>query len=125
MSLTTSASIGELTTAQADMIRAELLARRAEHSVRIRMVQDSATASHEPVLPDAESGFEQFAIDGSREAVIDIDAAIARLDNGTYGSCETCRRPIAPERLEALPQSPFCIACADPTSLSSAVWSRS
>jgi len=41
-----------------------------------------------------------------------VDAALARLDEGTFGLCETCRRPIAAERLEALPWAAQCIDCA-------------
>src|SRR4029079_19206540 len=40
-----------------------------------------------------------------------VDAAIARLDDGTYGACVRCFRPIAPERLEALPWAAYCIDC--------------
>ena len=40
-----------------------------------------------------------------------VDAALARLDAGTYGACTACGGPIAPERLEALPWAPLCIAC--------------
>jgi RNA polymerase-binding protein DksA len=40
-----------------------------------------------------------------------VDAALAKLDAGTYGACETCGRPIAPERLEAIPWAAKCIDC--------------
>ena len=40
-----------------------------------------------------------------------IDAALARLDDGTFGTCVRCGRPIAAERLEALPWAPRCIDC--------------
>src|SRR6476660_9117022 len=40
-----------------------------------------------------------------------IDAALARLDPGTYGSCTSCHRAIHPERLEALPWAALCIDC--------------
>ena len=40
-----------------------------------------------------------------------IDAALVRLDDGTYGRCVRCGRPIAPERLEAIPWAAFCIDC--------------
>ena len=40
-----------------------------------------------------------------------INAALARLDQGTYGTCETCGSPIAPERLEAIPWATQCIEC--------------
>lgn len=40
-----------------------------------------------------------------------INAALARLDAGTYGICENCGKPIHPARLEALPYATMCIAC--------------
>jgi RNA polymerase-binding transcription factor len=40
-----------------------------------------------------------------------VDAALARLDAGTYGPCQSCGRPIAPERLEAIPWAALCIDC--------------
>jgi len=40
-----------------------------------------------------------------------VDAAIARLDDGTYGTCLRCGQPIPEGRLEALPWAAHCIAC--------------
>jgi len=40
-----------------------------------------------------------------------IDAALKRLDEGTYGSCSTCGQPIGQERLEALQWTTQCIDC--------------
>ncbi|HYH93291.1 MAG TPA: TraR/DksA C4-type zinc finger protein [Candidatus Saccharimonadales bacterium] len=40
-----------------------------------------------------------------------VDAAIARLDDGRYGVCVRCGKPVAPARLEALPWAAHCIAC--------------
>ena len=40
-----------------------------------------------------------------------VEAALARLDAGTFGTCIRCGRPIAPERLEALPWAAHCIDC--------------
>lgn len=40
-----------------------------------------------------------------------VEAALGRLDDGTYGTCLGCGRPIAPERLEALPWAALCIDC--------------
>src|ERR671918_2664339 len=40
-----------------------------------------------------------------------VDAALRRLDDGSYGACLRCGKPIAPERLEALPWAAHCIAC--------------
>jgi RNA polymerase-binding protein DksA len=41
-----------------------------------------------------------------------VDAALARLDVGTFGKCTRCGKPIAPARLEALPWAEHCIECA-------------
>ena len=40
-----------------------------------------------------------------------IDAAVNRIDQGTFGDCRTCDRPIGEERLEALPWTTQCIDC--------------
>jgi DnaK suppressor protein len=40
-----------------------------------------------------------------------VNAALARLDAGTYGACQRCGKPIPPERLEALPWAAYCIDC--------------
>jgi RNA polymerase-binding protein DksA len=40
-----------------------------------------------------------------------IDAALGRIGDGTYGSCQTCSEPIREERLEALPWTTQCIDC--------------
>jgi DnaK suppressor protein len=40
-----------------------------------------------------------------------VDAAIARLDDGTYGTCVRCGKPIPEGRLEALPWAAHCIDC--------------
>ena len=41
-----------------------------------------------------------------------IDAALARIGAGTYGRCVRCGDSIAAERLNLLPQTPFCSDCA-------------
>ena len=40
-----------------------------------------------------------------------IDAALGRVDAGTYGTCERCGREISLERLEAYPWASLCIDC--------------
>lgn len=41
-----------------------------------------------------------------------IDAALGRMAEGTYGTCARCGEPISDERLEALPATPLCKTCA-------------
>jgi RNA polymerase-binding transcription factor DksA len=39
----------------------------------------------------------------------DVEHALRRLDEGTYGTCEACGNPIGEERLEAMPATRFCV----------------
>ena len=41
----------------------------------------------------------------------EVDAALARIDGGTFGRCERCGQPISEERLEAMPWATKCIDC--------------
>lgn len=40
------------------------------------------------------------------------ERALAKLDAGTYGICDACGEPIAPARLEAMPDVALCVTCA-------------
>ncbi len=40
-----------------------------------------------------------------------LEAAIARMDSGRYGMCESCGNPIGEARLEALPDATLCVTC--------------
>ncbi|GAB3493520.1 TraR/DksA family transcriptional regulator [Flexivirga lutea] len=50
--------------------------------------------------------------DADRRQLHDIDAAIARVRDGSYGRCEECGKPIDAGRLEARPTATRCIECA-------------
>ncbi|HEY7762184.1 MAG TPA: TraR/DksA family transcriptional regulator [Actinomycetota bacterium] len=50
-----------------------------------------------------------------RSNLHDVDRALEKLAAGTYGTCERCGRPIAPERLDALPWATLCIDCKQGT----------
>ena len=49
--------------------------------------------------------------DRDRDKMQAIDDALARIDEGTYGVCESCESDIAEGRLEALPFTRLCISC--------------
>jgi phage/conjugal plasmid C-4 type zinc finger TraR family protein len=49
--------------------------------------------------------------------VAEIDAALARVEAGTYGLCEACGKPIPEARLEALPEATLCVSCKTGASL--------
>jgi DnaK suppressor protein len=42
----------------------------------------------------------------------DVERALEKLDEETYGTCDACGGPIEPERLEAIPWATRCVACA-------------
>lgn len=49
--------------------------------------------------------------------VAEIDAAITRVEAGTYGMCEACGKPIPPARLEVVPEATLCVSCKTGASL--------
>jgi DnaK suppressor protein len=46
-----------------------------------------------------------------RRNLREIDAALDRIDDGTYGTCEECSEPISEARLKALPYATLCVDC--------------
>lgn len=63
---------------------------------------DTATAMYDRELDE---GLEE----GARETLAEIDAALKRIDDGTYGICEVCGKPIGADRLSAIPRTRLCI----------------
>ena len=51
-------------------------------------------------------------VDQVRAQVAEVDAALERLAQGTYGRCAACGRPIGEGRLEARPAARTCVECA-------------
>ena len=49
--------------------------------------------------------------ENSEHVLAEIDAALTRIENGTYGKCTNCGKQIPEERLEALPWATLCIDC--------------
>lgn len=54
---------------------------------------------------------EGIGLAGQRELRA-VEAALARIVAGEYGTCARCGEPIAEERLDLLPHTPFCQRCA-------------
>ena len=63
---------------------------------------------------DVRKQLEALDVEG-RARLVQLRAAVQRLDDGTYGRCVACDEPIAPARLAALPEITACIACASET----------
>src|SRR5262249_55447034 len=72
---------------------------------RLDVAADSADAS---VADEAESeDFSEAELDSS--VLAQIDAALRRIDDGTYGQCLADGGPIEPKRLDAVPWAAYCI----------------
>jgi len=46
-----------------------------------------------------------------RERLAEVEHALQKFEDGTYGLCDSCGQPIDPARLEALPQASLCLSC--------------
>lgn len=82
--------------------------RRLEHErdARLRLLATLDRTAHHEV--------DELLIghwNATRHTLAEIDAALHRLDNGTYGTCPDCLRSIPAERLEILPYARFCVSC--------------
>jgi RNA polymerase-binding transcription factor DksA len=51
-------------------------------------------------------------IENEEHILVEINDALARIEQGTFGRCENCHRRISKERLDALPYARYCIRCA-------------
>ncbi len=74
----------------------------------------NADDEHDP--EGATIAFERSQVDAlviaTRRHLEEIDAALVRVDAGSYGTCERCGRPIVAGRLEARPTARTCVSCA-------------
>lgn len=68
---------------------------------------DTADVSAEASTADQESSVAA----NTDQALRQSEYALARLDAGTYGTCEACGRAIDPRRLQALPRATMCLNC--------------
>ena len=60
---------------------------------------------------DAQAALEITAVWHAAQELTEVSAARRRLDNGSYGLCQTCGEPIGAARLLALPAAAFCTDC--------------
>jgi RNA polymerase-binding protein DksA len=75
-----------------------------EDAVYDNHLADTATDTYDREL--------DYTLGENAEHVLqEIDAALGRIEQGTYGSCTRCGKPIAPERLEARPWATLDIDC--------------
>ena len=106
------------------LCRERLLALRARLLGEMTQMADAAlnNGGNEPSnMPThmADLGSDNFeqeltlSLMGGEEDTLDqIEAALARVEEGTYGRCEACDEEIPAVRLEAIPYATFCVNCA-------------
>jgi RNA polymerase-binding protein DksA len=58
-----------------------------------------------------ERDYEMTVLSSERDKVAQIERALARIDDGTYGVCESCGEPIGKMRLMAFPRATLCMTC--------------
>jgi DnaK suppressor protein len=107
--------------ADLDAIRRELEARRDVTRDRIAVLaarpeRGSAVGFGKRIgdgTVEAVSRLTDIGVGGSLEHTLArTERALAKVDEGTYGECDACRAPIPDARLQAMPDSVLCIACA-------------
>ncbi len=98
------------------------LARQRE-ALRHEVIEHGADPDSDDVSIEADAGFadrSHSTEERSREIAVvralrsnlhDVERALAKMENGTYGTCERCGQPIGSERLEAIPWALLCIDC--------------
>jgi DnaK suppressor protein len=98
-----------------DRLTAELEAME-EHLPEVEQISLDASGGYDEDLADVASDtFERekgMAIENSVQDLLQqVEEALGRIDEGTYGVCEVCGSPIHPDRLRALPYARLCINC--------------
>ncbi|MGH9150598.1 MAG: TraR/DksA family transcriptional regulator [Acidimicrobiales bacterium] len=100
-------------------VRAQLERERGELRTQLAALGfgDSGGLNYDSNFADssqvtAERGEAEALASTLRETLDEVEAALEKLDSGSYGRCEGCGEAIAPARLEAMPAARFCIDCA-------------
>ncbi len=95
----------------------KLLKRKGELSERLSGIESDLDTTPNPDVEEratereGDEVLESLGNAGLAE-LKSIEAALARVEAGTYGECVKCGEEISTERLEALPATPFCRNCA-------------
>ena len=97
-------------------VRRDLEAERADLTARLAELEvssDEALAYDDNFADSgqvaAEQGENHALASSIRDQLADIEQALGKLDDGSYGRCETCGNEINPARLEAVPSARYCI----------------
>ena len=97
--------------------RAALLAERARVVAELKEFRIEAPG---PMTYGSQAAAASHVVDQQRDLALRerneqhlaaVEAALERLDTGTYGRCTSCHRPVGDDRLDALPWAALCIEC--------------
>ena len=98
--------------------KAELESRLAELQVRLESIKRDVVQAHS--VDSAEQAQEREndeVLDAigneTRLSISVIQSALDRIEQGTYGLCESCGEDIGLQRLDAVPEATRCVDCAD------------
>ncbi|MFC5218780.1 TraR/DksA family transcriptional regulator [Streptomyces coerulescens] len=81
---------------------------RLEHARNSRLAQLQALSQSGQSADDHLASAQAEAI---QRVLNEINEAFARIDDGSYGSCLGCSKPVPAERLEILPYTRYCVPC--------------
>jgi RNA polymerase-binding transcription factor DksA len=101
----------QLVTVQTDKVRAQLLAEADNHAAMLARCTNALITSAPENTTDLARAMNALRMYRAREALEEIEGALARVEAGSYGICLACDRPIPLERLATIPQARFCGAC--------------
>ena len=104
-------------------VRTKLVARHDELLRQIGKMEADIRHVTNPVETDSQERSVQLENDdvlsaldeAGRTEIAQLERALRRLDDGTYGICARCEEPISAPRLAALPIAEHCIGCASAT----------
>jgi DnaK suppressor protein len=97
---------------EAAALRADI--ERAESDIASRLgdaVGDAGDDQADVGAKTFEREHELALTHNARELLAQNERAIARIEAGTYGNCESCGEPIGKARLQAFPRATLCVAC--------------
>jgi RNA polymerase-binding transcription factor DksA len=106
----------QLAIVHADTVRAQLLAEAENHAATLARCTTALMTSSPESTTDLARAMNALRMYGAREALEEIEGALARVEAGRYGICLACDRPIPLEHLATIPQARFCAACPTPAS---------
>ncbi len=107
MSTPSQVALGRLLAQEAERLQKQIEQQDALAQVTTLQVGDEGDRA----MNQIEQSNHRAVIGQLRQKLMQVQAARARLDAGTYGVCDDCSRPIPPERQEAIPYATLCIVC--------------